>query len=63
MVLASGAETSSVFQSIAVLGSLTEDQYKILTEYPFHVTARAAVASGSDGNEETVWSLVENQGY
>lgn len=52
-----------MFQSIAVLGSLTEDQYKTLAEYPFHVTARAAVASGSDGNEETVWSKVENQGY
>ena len=43
--------------------SLTEDQYKTLAEYPFHVTARAAVASGSAGDAGEVWSQVENQGY
>lgn len=57
--LASGVETGSVFQSIAVNGDLTEAQYKKLAENPFHVFVRAAVASASDGNIDTVWGQVE----
>lgn len=60
--LASTVETGNVFEKIAVSDKLTEEQYKTLAEHPFHVVIRAAVASGSDGNADTVWSQVD-KGY
>lgn len=60
--LASSIETGNVFEKVMVTDKLTEEQYKTLGEHPFHVVIRAAVASASDGNADTVWSQVD-KGY